>query len=53
MVPMALKKIFLIMKMSIFPNVKLETEFGKNIKTKSRVPFMTGALGSTFIAQKY
>ncbi|BCZ48154.1 glutamate synthase [Clostridium gelidum] len=37
----------------IFPNVKLETEFGKNIKTKSRVPFMTGALGSTFIAQKY
>jgi len=37
----------------IFPNVKLKTEFGKNIKTKSRVPFMTGALGSTFIAQKY
>ena len=37
----------------IFPNVKIETEFGKNIKTKSRVPFMTGALGSTFIAQKY
>ena len=37
----------------IFPNVKIETEFGKKVKTKSRVPFMTGALGSTFIAQKY
>jgi hypothetical protein len=37
----------------IFPNVTLQTEFGKNSKTKSRVPLMTGALGSTFIAQKY
>jgi glutamate synthase domain-containing protein 2 len=37
----------------IFPNVSVETEFGKDVKTKSRVPFMTGALGSTFIAQKY
>jgi len=37
----------------IFPNVSLETEFGKTVKTKSRVPIMTGALGSTFIAQKY
>jgi hypothetical protein len=37
----------------IFPNVKIESEFGKNVKTKSRVPIMTGALGSTFIAQKY
>lgn len=37
----------------IFPNVNIETEFGKNVKTKSRVPIMTGALGSTFIAQKY
>ena len=37
----------------IFPNVNIETEFGKSIKTKSKVPFMTGALGSTFIAQKY
>ncbi len=37
----------------IFPNVTLQTEFGKNCKTKSRVPLMTGALGSTFIAQKY
>ena len=37
----------------IFPNVSIETEFGKTVKTKSRVPIMTGALGSTFIAQKY
>jgi glutamate synthase domain-containing protein 2 len=37
----------------IFPNVSLETEFGTTIKTKSRVPIMTGALGSTFIAAKY
>ncbi|MVX66252.1 FMN-binding glutamate synthase family protein [Clostridium chromiireducens] len=37
----------------IFPNVNLETEFGKNVKTKSRIPIMSGALGSTFIAQKY
>jgi hypothetical protein len=37
----------------IFPNVSLETEFGKEVKTKSRVPIMTGALGSTFIAAKY
>lgn len=37
----------------IFPNVSLETEFGKDVKTKSRIPIMTGALGSTFIAQKY
>jgi len=37
----------------IFPNVNLETEFGNEIKTKVRVPIMTGALGSTFIAAKY
>lgn len=37
----------------IFPNVSVETSFGKEIKTKCRVPVMTGALGSTFIAQKY
>jgi glutamate synthase domain-containing protein 2 len=37
----------------IFPNVKIETEFGNEIKTKSRVPILTGALGSTFIAAKY
>ncbi|MCF7805041.1 MAG: FMN-binding glutamate synthase family protein [Candidatus Marinimicrobia bacterium] len=37
----------------IFPNVKIETEFGREVKTKSRVPIMTGALGSTEIARKY
>ncbi|MCK5580762.1 MAG: FMN-binding glutamate synthase family protein [Candidatus Omnitrophica bacterium] len=37
----------------IFPNVNIETEFGNEIKTKCRIPLMTGALGSTFIAAKY
>jgi glutamate synthase domain-containing protein 2 len=37
----------------IFPNVSLETSFGKGMITKTRVPIMTGALGSTFIAAKY
>ncbi|MCM8757556.1 MAG: glutamate synthase-related protein [Candidatus Omnitrophica bacterium] len=37
----------------IFPNVNLETEFGQEIKTKVRLPIMTGALGSTFVAAKY
>jgi hypothetical protein len=37
----------------IFPNVDLTTEFGNTIKTKTRLPLMTGALGSTFIAEKY
>jgi hypothetical protein len=37
----------------IFPNVSLETEFGWAEKTKVRMPLMTGALGSTFVAQKY
>jgi len=37
----------------IFPNVNLETEFGNTMKTKCRIPLMTGALGSTFIAEKY
>ncbi|QTL98975.1 FMN-binding glutamate synthase family protein [Iocasia frigidifontis] len=37
----------------IFPNVDIETSFGNNVKTKSRIPMMTGALGSTFIAAKY
>ncbi|MDD4295189.1 MAG: glutamate synthase-related protein [Candidatus Omnitrophica bacterium] len=37
----------------IFPNVNTETSFGNKIKTKARVPIMTGALGSTFIAAKY
>ncbi|MFC1883751.1 glutamate synthase-related protein [Thermodesulfobacteriota bacterium] len=37
----------------IFPNVSLETEFGNTKKTKARLPLMTGALGSTFVAAKY
>jgi len=37
----------------IFPNVSLETEFGQEEKTKIRMPLMTGALGSTFVAEKY
>ena len=37
----------------IFPNVDLTTEFGNTVKTKARLPLMTGALGSTFIAAKY
>ena len=37
----------------IFPNVSLETEFGNEIKTKVRIPLLSGALGSTFIAAKY
>ena len=37
----------------IFPNVSIETEFGNEIKTKCRMPLMTGALGSTFVAAKY
>jgi glutamate synthase domain-containing protein 2 len=37
----------------IFPNVDIEGEFGQAVKTKFRVPVMTGALGSTFVAAKY
>jgi len=37
----------------IFPNVSLETKFGNKVKTKVRMPMMTGALGSTFIAERY
>lgn len=37
----------------VFPNVDISTEFGSEIKTKVRMPIMTGALGSTFIANKY
>jgi len=37
----------------IFPNVNIDTSFGNEITTKCRVPIMTGALGSTFIAAKY
>jgi len=37
----------------LFTNVNVEGEFGNEIKTRFRVPIMTGALGSTFIAAKY
>lgn len=37
----------------IFPNVSVETAFGRDVPTRCRVPLMTGALGSTFIAAKY
>jgi hypothetical protein len=37
----------------IFPNVDLTTEFGNEVKTKARIPLMTGALGSTFVAERY
>ncbi|MBG0791170.1 MAG: FMN-binding glutamate synthase family protein [Desulfovibrionaceae bacterium] len=37
----------------LFTDVSLETSFGAKEITKCRVPFMTGALGSTFIAAKY
>ncbi len=37
----------------LFTNVSLETSFGAAEKTKVRMPLMTGALGSTFIAAKY
>jgi hypothetical protein len=37
----------------IFTNVNIETSFGNEIVTKCRLPIMTGALGSTFIAAKY
>ncbi len=37
----------------VFPNVSVETSFGNEITTKCRVPMMTGALGSTFIAARY
>ena len=37
----------------IFPNVDVETEFGAQVKTRCRLPIMTGALGSTPIAAKY
>jgi hypothetical protein len=37
----------------IFPNVDIEGAFGNEMQTKFRVPIMTGALGSTFIASKY
>jgi len=37
----------------VFPNVDISTSFGTDVTTRCRVPIMTGALGSTFIAAKY
>jgi hypothetical protein len=37
----------------IFPNVDITTSFGKKEKTYAKVPLMTGALGSTFIAKEH
>lgn len=37
----------------LFTNVNIETSFGNEIETKCRLPIMTGALGSTFIAAKF
>ena len=37
----------------IFPNADVTTEFGARVKTRCRVPLLTGALGSTFVAAKY
>ncbi len=37
----------------VFPNVDISTGFGRSVTTKCRIPIMTGALGSTFIAAKY
>ena len=37
----------------LFANANIETSFGASEKIKCRVPIMTGALGSTFIAANY
>jgi len=37
----------------VFPNVDLKSSFGSKHPTRVRLPLMTGALGSTFIATKY
>ena len=37
----------------LFTNVSVGTEFGWKDKIKCRIPIMTGALGSSFIAAKY
>jgi len=37
----------------IFPNVDISTTFGVEIPVKCRIPIMTGALGSTFVAARY
>lgn len=36
-----------------FPDVNVETSFGRNSIIKARMPIMTGALGSTKIAESY
>ncbi|MEF8825989.1 MAG: glutamate synthase-related protein, partial [Halapricum sp.] len=38
---------------ALYTNVDLEVEFGAEQTTKCKMPLMTGALGSTFIAEKY
>jgi glutamate synthase domain-containing protein 2 len=38
---------------ALFTEVDIKATFGKKKKTVSRLPFMAGALGSTFIAAKY
>lgn len=37
----------------VFPNVDITAQFGRHIPVKCRVPIMTGALGSTFVAARY
>jgi len=37
----------------IFPEVDVSTQFGRTNPVKCRVPMMTGALGSTFVAARY
>lgn len=37
----------------IFPNVDVTAKFGREIPVTCRVPIMTGALGSTFVAARY
>jgi hypothetical protein len=37
----------------VFPNVDITTQFGRKVPVKCRVPIMTGALGSTFVAARY
>ncbi len=37
----------------LFTNVSIEAEFGRQEKTRCRIPIMTGALGSTPIAARY
>lgn len=37
----------------IFPAVDTSTQFGREVPVKCRVPIMTGALGSTFVAARY